>query len=136
MTPLIHCSLAFFVALSFYPLQQTEFTGDWYFDHFGPRNGQVVKSDEIDKANKQEAGYKFTFTKDGKFRTIQSDGTRNTTDYGYLANRRLIIVGTDTMKIVSLTSQAMELYPINGKQPALFLRRTQSVSKSNGPTQK
>lgn len=128
--------MTFFVALLFCPLQQADYTGDWYFDHFGPRNGQVVKSDELDKANKQEAGYKFTFTRDGKFKTTQSDGTRNTTDYGYLADRRLIIVGTDTMKIVSLTAQTMELYPINGKQPAMFLRRTQSVSKSNGQTQK
>jgi len=130
MTALIPLSLFLGMAL-FCPLQQPEFYGDWYFDHFGPRNGEVVKSDEIDKANKQEAGYKFTFTKDGKFfRTIQSDGSRNTTDYGYLADRRLIIVGTDTMKIVLLTSQAMELYPINGKQPALFLRRNKDEKKA------
>jgi hypothetical protein len=127
MTSLIPCSLVLFAALSFSPLQQTDFTGDWYFDHFGPRDGQVSQKEDIDKANKQEAGYKFTFTKDGMFRTIQSDGTRSSMNYGYRADRRQIILGTDTMKIVSLTSQTMELYPINGKQPALFLRRNKDA---------
>jgi hypothetical protein len=127
MTSLIHGSLAFFMALLFYPQQQAEFTGDWYFDRFGGPHGEVAHSEDIDKANKQQAGSKFTFTNDGKFRTIQQDGTRNTMDYGYLASRREIILGKDTLKIMLLTAKIMELYPVSGKQPTLFLKRSKNV---------
>ncbi|HEV2481542.1 MAG TPA: hypothetical protein VGS79_17850 [Puia sp.] len=110
-------------AAHFYPQQRAEYTGDWYFDRFGGPHGEVSHAPDIEKANKQEAGYKFTFTNNGKFRTVQPDGTTNTTDYGYLVRRREIIIGKDTLKIMLLTAKIMELYPVSGKQPALFLRR-------------
>lgn len=127
MTPLLPGSFLVLMALLFCPLQQADYTGDWYFDRFGGPNGEISHTDAIDKANKQEAGYKFTFTKDGKFRTVQSDGTRNTTDYQYIHKGRLIVLGRDTMKIVRLTATAMALYPTNGKQPTLYLRRNKEV---------
>ena len=122
MTPLIHVSLVLSVAL-LYPQQQAEFTGNWYFDRFGGPHGEVVKNADIDKANQQEAGFKFVFTKDGKFKSIEPNGMHTTKDYEYLAGPRRIIIDGDTMKIAMLTSEAMELCPTNAKQPALFLRR-------------
>lgn len=124
MSSLLHCSLALFVALfTLGALQQPEITGDWYFDRFGGPHGEVSKGDSIDKATKEWAGYKFVFTKDGRCRTIQQDGARVTKNYEYIPSRGLVIFEKDTMKISLLTAQSLELYPINGKQPALFLKR-------------
>src|ERR1700761_5456077 len=67
--------------------------GDWYFDRFGGPHGEVSHSAEIVKANKDEEGYMFTLTKDGKFTTTQPNGTQNTSDYQYIAKRHEIILG-------------------------------------------
>ena len=124
MSSLLHGSLALFAALFVLgTLQEPEITGDWYFDRFGGPHGEVSKGDSIDKATKEWTGYKFVFTKDGKCRTIAKDGSRVTKNIEYIPDRRLVIFEQDTMKIMLLTAQNMELYPVNGKQPALFLKR-------------
>jgi hypothetical protein len=126
MTAFVPISLFLGITL-FWPLQQAEFTGDWYFDRFAEANGEVSHNPDIDKANQQEAGFKFTFTKDGKFKSIGPNGTHTTKDYQYLADSRQIIIDGDTLKIALLTSQVMELCPGSGKQAAMFLRRSKEV---------
>lgn len=130
MTPFLHFSAALFLLCFF---QQPDFTGDWYFDRFGGPHGEVAKGDSIDKATKQWTGYKFTFTKDGKCKTTEQDGTRDTKFYQYIADRRLVILEGDTMKIMLLTSRNLELYPTNGRQPALFLRRNKVAGVASAP---
>jgi hypothetical protein len=115
--------------------RQVSITGDWYFDRFGGPHGEIAHSPEIVKANKHEAGYQFTLTKDGKFITTQPNGTQNTMDYQYIARRREVILGKDTMKVMLLTSKILELYPIKGKQPALFLKRTKDGKTSMSAAQ-
>ena len=110
--------------------QQVTITGDWYFDRFGGPHGEIANSPNIVKANKDEDGTMFTLTKDGKFTTTQPNGFRNTTDYQYIVKRRLVILGKDTMKVMLLTSKILELYPTNGKQPALFLKRAKGGKTS------
>jgi len=128
MTPFVHFSSALFAAFAFLSsLQQPDFTGDWYFDRFGGPHGEVAKGDSIDKATKKWTGYKFTFTRDGKCKTTEVDGTRDTKFYQYIPEQRLVILEGDTMKIMLLTSRSLELYPTNGRQPALFLRRSKEV---------
>jgi hypothetical protein len=124
MTPLIHGSLALLIAFLLFPAQQAELTGDWYFDRFGGPHGEIAKNDSIDKANKKFEGVKFTFTKDGKFRSVEQDGTHNTKAYEYIPGQRLVIVDGDSMKIMLLTAMNLELYPINGRQPTLFMKRS------------
>ena len=49
---------------------------------------------------------------------------RDTTiDYKLLDDRREVVIGADTMQIMLLTSQILELYPNDQHQAALFLKR-------------
>ena len=49
---------------------------------------------------------------------------RDTTiDYKLLDDRREVVIGADTMQIMLLTSQILELYPNDQRQGALFLKR-------------
>ena len=146
MSLILHCSLAVFLIgflvdgriCAQQPDPQPRATpqpvtvmGDWYFDRVGGPHGEVSHSKDIVKANADEAGYMFTLTKDGKFTTTQPNGTQNTSDYQYIVKRHEIILGKDTMKIKLLTSKILELYPTNGKQPSLFLRRNKDGKMGN-----
>ena len=118
---------AFFLLLiSYCPTygQKAEIFGNWYFDRFGGPHGELVKDGEIAKANKQNEGYSFTFTKDNKAIFRQKNGATMTAPFQLLESRKEIVLHGDTMRIMLLTSEILELYPISEEKPALFLKRS------------
>jgi hypothetical protein len=50
--------------------------------------------------------------------------------FQYLASRQEIVLHGDTMKIMLLTLDILELYPISGTKPALFLKRNKDGKTS------
>jgi hypothetical protein len=106
--------------------QQPEITGTWYFDRYGGPHGEISKRAEILEANRLYQGTSFIFTKEGiLIRDFPHGRQHNTTSINYRINypSRLAIIGTDTMRIMLLTPQILELYPNNGKSMAMFLKR-------------
>jgi hypothetical protein len=108
-------------------VQQVDITGIWYFDRFGGPHGEIDKSTETVKANKLNKGLMITFTKDGKLISTQPGGAKqNNSKVEYKVSYKLkqVIIGTDTLRIMLLTSEILELYPKNESRPALFLKRS------------
>ena len=114
-------------------VQKPDISGTWYFDRFGGPHGEIAESPEIVKANKQNEGRIFTFTKDNKLISRQPGGmeiNNSTVDYHVLPERRQVIIGSDTLQIILLTSEILELYPKNESRPALFLKRSKDGKTS------
>jgi hypothetical protein len=108
-------------------VQRPEIMGTWYFDRFGGPHGETSDDPNIANANKQHQGLSFTFTRDNKLITRQPGQMAvhdTTVDYKVLADRREVVIGGDTMRIMLLTSQILELYPNNQHQAALYLKRS------------
>jgi hypothetical protein len=130
MSPLLHGSLTLLLSISLVsPLQQRDITGDWYFDRFGGPHGEIANSPEITKANKQFKGMLFTFGSDGKLRKTNGDGTKPpnaTTNYKVFYQLRKVIVARDTLRIMLLTSDILELYDVSENYPAMFLKRNKN----------
>lgn len=104
--------------------QKAEIYGKWYFDRFGGPHGEIVKDGEIAKANKQNEGFSFTFTNDNKAIIQQKDGATMKASFELLAKRKEVVLQGDTMRIMLLTSDILELYPISEEKPAMFLKRS------------
>ena len=110
--------------------QKAEIYGKWYFDRFGGPHGEVVKDGEIAKANQLNKGISFTFTKDGKAVLEQADGAKMNSTFQYLAGHEEIVLHGDTMRIMLLTSDILELYPTSYTKPAMFLKRNKDGKTS------
>jgi hypothetical protein len=104
--------------------QKAEIYGKWYFDRFGGPHGEIGKSAEIVKANKQNEGLSLTFTNDSKVTIQQKSGATMTAPFQFLASRKEVVLQGDTMRIMLLTSDILELYPISEQKPAMFLKRS------------
>lgn len=107
--------------------QKPDISGTWYFDRFGGPHGEIAKSPEIVKANKQNEGLTLTFTKGNKMISSQPGGMKinnSTVNYQVLYDRKQVIIDSDTMRIMLLTSEILELYPKNETRPAIFLKRS------------
>jgi len=104
--------------------QKAEIYGRWYFDRFGGPHGEISKDPEIAKANKQNEGLSFTFVTNNKAILKQSNGATMTMPFQFLASRKEIVLQGDTMRIMLLTSDILELYPISEEKPAMFLKRS------------
>jgi hypothetical protein len=110
-----------------YNVQQTGITGVWYFDRFGGPHGEVSESAETVKGNQVNKGLVFTFRNDGKLVTSKPgkpDQGSATVNYQVFYQRNEIVIGRDTMRIMLLTKEILELYPKNESRPALFLKRS------------
>jgi len=116
----------FLLLLSYCPGygQKVEIYGKWYFDRFGGPHGEIVKDGEIAKANKQNEGFSFTFTNDNKVILQQKNGATMTAPFQLLTSRKEIVLKGDTMRIMLLTPDILELYPISEEKPAMFLKRS------------
>lgn len=110
--------------------QKAEIYGKWYFDRLGGPHGEIVKDGEIAKANKQNEGISFTFTNDNKAILQQKDGSTMTVPFQLLADRKEIVLQGDTMRIMLLTKDILELYPVSEEKPAMFLKRTRDGKTS------
>ena len=104
--------------------QKAEIYGKWYFDRLGGPHGEISKDPEVAKANKQNEGLLFTFTKDNKAIFEQKDGTSMNVSYQLLGDRKQLVLQGDTLRILLLTSDILELYPTNESRPAMFLKRS------------
>jgi hypothetical protein len=110
--------------------QKAEIYGKWYFDRFGGPHGEVVKEGEIAKANNLNKGITFTFTNEDKAVIEHVEGGKMNSSFQYLASHQEIVLQGDTMQIMLLTSDVLELYPISGSKPALFLKRNKDEKTS------
>jgi hypothetical protein len=113
--------------------QRNSIQGIWYFDRFGGPHGEIAESPEAVKANRQNEGTMFNFTADNKLITSLQGGSinnNNTQNYQVLSDRRQIIIGGDTMQIMLLTPDILELYPITETKPAVFFKRTKDGKTS------
>jgi hypothetical protein len=110
--------------------QQNAILGKWYFDRFGGPHGEIAESPDIVKANQQNNGISFTFTKDNKMFRVQPDGNSMTVNYQVLPDRKQVVIERDTLQIMLLTSDILELYPITETRPALFLKRSKDGKTS------
>lgn len=116
-----------FVLLCSWNIQQLDVTGVWYFDRFGGPHGEIAESSSIVKANQQNKGTIYNFEKDRTLVRSRPGGTAgdvSTIKYQILYPSKLVIIGGDTLKIMLLTSQILELYPKDETRPALFLKRS------------
>jgi hypothetical protein len=104
--------------------QKAQIYGKWYFDRFGGPHGEIAKDAEIAKANKQNEGLSFTFATDYKAIIQQKSGATMTVPFQLLASRKEIVLQDDTMRIMLLTSDILELYPVSEEKPAMFLKRS------------
>jgi hypothetical protein len=104
--------------------QKADIFGKWYFDRFGGPHGEIVKDGEIAKANKQNEGFSFTFTRENKAILQQKNGATMTAQFQFIADRNEVILNGDTMRIMLQTSNILELYPISETKPAMFLKRS------------
>ena len=104
--------------------QKAEIYGKWYFDRFGGPHGEIAKDAKIAKANKQNEGLSFTFATDYKAILQQKNGATMNVPFQLLASRKEIVLQGDTMRIMLLTSDMLELYPISEEKPAMFLKRS------------
>lgn len=127
----MHRPLCFPVALmlifSWSCTQKPDLSGTWYFDRFGGPHGEIAESPEIVQANRQDQGLTFTFAKDHKLIKSQEGGpniNNSTATYQVFYNRRQVIIEGDTLQIMLLTSEILELYPKNESRAALFLKRS------------
>jgi hypothetical protein len=111
-------------AISCYSLQSQNITGTWYFDRFGGPYGEKAQSAEILKANQQNAGISFNFSQDNKLIIVNPDGTRKTVNFTEIPAKKLLVIASDTMRIMLHTADILELYPISETKPAVFLKRT------------
>jgi hypothetical protein len=114
-------------------VRQNSILGTWYFDRFGGPHGEIAESKDIVNANQQDKGMMFTFATNNKFIVNRPDGgssPNGTQDYQVLQNSRLIVIGIDTMRIMLLTSDILELCPTSGPRAALFLKRSKDGKTS------
>jgi|GEM_PF-3208567 len=125
MLRLIYPSV-YFLLFSFCPYfwQRAEIYGKWYFDRFGGPHGEIVKDGEIAKANKQNEGISFTFTNDNKAILQYKNGATVAAPFQLLPSRKEIVLHGDTMHIMLLNSEILELYPVGEEKPAMFLKRS------------
>ena len=110
--------------------QKAEIYGKWYFDRFGGPHGEVVKDGSIAEANKENEGFSLTFTKDNKAVLERRDGTKMNAYFHYLASSEKIVLQEDTLQIMLLTSDMLELYPVSETKPAMFLKRNKDGKTS------
>ena len=110
--------------------QQNGIYGKWYFDRFGGPHGEIVKDGEIAKANKRNEGFSFDFTKENTMIVTQSSGKTMKVPYKLFPDRKEVIIQGDTMRIMLLTADILELYPTSDTKPALFLKRTKNGKTS------
>jgi hypothetical protein len=110
--------------------QKAEIYGKWYFDRFGGPHGETSKDGEIAKANKQNEGYSFNFTHENTMIVTQATGSARKVPYELFPGRIIIINQVDTMRIMLLTADILELYPASDTKPALFLKRTKDGKTS------
>lgn len=110
--------------------QKAEIYGKWYFDRFGGPHGEVVKDGAIAEANKQNEGLSITFTKDDQAILDHGDGAKMNGSFHYLANQGKIVLQGDTLQIMLLTTDILELYPISETKPAMFLKRNKNGKTS------
>jgi hypothetical protein len=124
----MHLPICLLLILScFADAQNPDISGKWYFDRLGGPHGEIANDPQILKANKQNEGLSLTFAKDNKMISSQQVGTKvnnSTVDYKVSYDRKQVIIGGDTLRIMLLTSDILELYPINERRPALFLKRS------------
>jgi hypothetical protein len=114
-------------------LQKADMKGVWYFDRFGGPHGEIAESPEIVKANKMNKGMTMTFTNEGKMITKPPGGNTNdnsVVNYEVFYDRKEVIIDGETMKIMLLTSEILELYPKNENRAALFLKRSKDGKTS------
>jgi hypothetical protein len=104
--------------------QKAEIYGKWYFDRFGGPHSEVVEDGEIARANKLNKGLSFTFTKDDGAIYEQADGAKMNAPFHILPGRKGIVLHGDTLKIMLLTPDILELFPVSGTKPAMFLKRS------------
>ena len=109
--------------------QQKGILGKWYFDRFGGPHGEIAERSDSDmlRANKQDIGTTFTFAADNKLTVSPPGGSKNDSrsqDYQLFPDRKLVVIGSDSFRIMLLTSDILELYLVNETKPALFLKRT------------
>jgi|HubBroStandDraft_6_1064221.scaffolds.fasta_scaffold666531_1 hypothetical protein len=107
---------------------QPEIFGKWYFDRFGGPHGEISTDPGIVNANKHNEGLTMTFTPYNKMIGTQKNGSNVdtfTTHYRIISPGRLFVMEgqSDTMRIMLLTSDILELYPTSETKPAMFLKR-------------
>jgi hypothetical protein len=113
--------------------QKADIKGIWYFDRFGGPHGEISEDSEIVKANKENKGLTMSFTKDNKMISEQPGGMRvnnSVVNYQVFYDRKEVIISGDTLKIMLLTSEILELYPKDESRPALFLKRSKDGKTS------
>ena len=115
--------------------QKPEIFGKWYFDRFGGPHGEISSDPGIANANKHNEGLTMNFTTDNKMIGIRKNGTvadTFTTHYRIINPGRLLVMGgqSDTMRIMLLTSDILELYPTSDTKPAMFLKRNKDKKTS------
>jgi len=98
--------------------------GKWYFDRFGGPHGEISRDAEIAKANKQNEGLSLTIVNDNKAIFQQKNGATMSVPFQLLASQKEIVLQGDTLRIMLLTSDILELYPISEEKPAMFLKRS------------
>jgi len=107
--------------------QKADIKGLWYFDRFGGPHGEIAKSPGIIEANKMNKGMTITFTNDGK--AIRKPpggnaGDNSVVNYQVFYDRKEVILDGETLQIMLLTSEILELYNKDGTKAALFLKRS------------
>ncbi len=109
--------------------QKADIRGVWYFDRFGGPHGEISERSEIVKANKINEGLTFTFANDNKMISKPPGGNASDSsvvNYQVFYDRKEIVINGETMKIMLLTSEILELYPKDESRPALFLKRSKN----------
>jgi hypothetical protein len=107
--------------------QKSYILGTWYFDRYGGPHGEISQSPKIVEANNLSKGLMITFTRDNKMIFDQPGRKPESTAteiYQMPAGLNQIICGGDTLKIMLLTSEILELYPKDEMRPALYLKRS------------
>ncbi|HEV3223994.1 hypothetical protein [Pedobacter sp.] len=113
--------------------QQADIRGVWYFDRFGGPHGEISKDSEIVKANKINKGLIITFKDDNKMISKPPGGNANNNsvvNYQVFYDCKEVIIDGETIKIMLLTSEILELYPKDESKPALFLKRSKDGKTS------
>jgi hypothetical protein len=94
---------------------------------------EIEENGEIGKANKTNKGMTMTFTNDGKMISKPPGGNTSNNivvNYQVFYDRKEVIIDGETMKIMLLTSDILELYPKNESRAALFLKRNKDGKTS------
>jgi hypothetical protein len=113
--------------------QSVDIRGVWYFDRFGGPHGEISENPETVKANKTNVGLTFTFTNNNRVvRTPPGGNASNSSvvQYHIFYDRKEVTIDGETMKIMLLTSEILELYPKAENKQALFLKRSKNGKTS------